>query len=258
MDFLRWAEGYHAELAEFYESCGDKATRPELKRLMNYMARHQDALRRIIEEYERGGSKALLETWYKVSPAMNGLRDPDTSGFHPDMAIGEAIDKALDLDHGLMAMYEELIRRAESESLREMLMNLLDIERREEIQLMRTQSACLTGVAAGDARVGPTGPTRRTAMTSRTGDKNILQREVEVLEQMRDELRLQAHLLRADMKKELDTVEKRFDRLRRDVSTNRLRRAASDSVEEISEATRLLLDTIRDGLTRVRKSLKSP
>jgi rubrerythrin len=69
------------------------------------------------------------------------LRDPETSGFRPDMSVSEATDLALDLDHGLIAMYEELVRRAESESLRDMLVNLLDAERREEIQLMRTQSS---------------------------------------------------------------------------------------------------------------------
>ena len=139
IDFLRWAEAYHAKLAEFYERCEDEAARPEVKILMAYMARHQDALRRIIEEYERDGSKALLDTWYKVSPAMNGLRDPDTSGIRPDMTVAEAIDWALDLDRALTGMYEQLIRRAESENLREMLVNLFNAERREEIQLMRAE-----------------------------------------------------------------------------------------------------------------------
>ncbi len=139
IDFLRWAETYHGKLAEFYENCEDKAARPEVKGLMNYMARHQRALRRIIEEYERGGERALLDTWYKVSPAMNGLLDADPPDFRPDMTVGQAIDMALDLDRGLLAMYEELVRRAESESLREMLVSLLDTERREEIQLMRAQ-----------------------------------------------------------------------------------------------------------------------
>lgn len=140
IDFLHWAEEYHGKLAAFYERCEDEATRPELKGLMAYMTRHQHTLQRIIEEYERGGAKAVLDTWYKVSPIMNGLRNPDVSRFRPDMTIAEAINLALDLDRALISMYEELIRRAESESLREMLVNLLDEERREEINLMRTQS----------------------------------------------------------------------------------------------------------------------
>ncbi len=94
-------------------------------------------------------------------------------------------------------------------------------------------------------------------MSTKSSEKNVLQRELESLEQMRDELRVQAHLLKADMKTELEELDNRFQRLRRQATTNRVKRAAEDSVEEISDATRLLLDTIRDGMTRVRKSLKS-
>lgn len=92
-------------------------------------------------------------------------------------------------------------------------------------------------------------------MATKAREENILQRELEILEQMRDELRVQAHLLKADMKSELVELDERFRDLRRDVHANRLRRAAEDSVEEISDATRLLIDTIRDGLKRVHKSL---
>lgn len=119
IDFLRWAESYHSQLAEFYKSRMNEASRPEVKGLLAYMARHQIALRHIIEDYEHGASKAVLDAWYKISPALEGLRTEDTARFHADMTISETVDMALDLDRGLIAMYEELVRRAESESLRE-------------------------------------------------------------------------------------------------------------------------------------------
>jgi rubrerythrin len=139
IDFLHWAEKYHGRLAEFYRAREDDVTRPELKSLLEYMARHQDSLRRIIAEYERGASKAILETWYKVSPDPKAFKDPDTCGFRPNMTTGEVIDLALDLDRCLISMYEQLIRRAETQGLREMLENLLQEEQREEIRLMRSQ-----------------------------------------------------------------------------------------------------------------------
>ena len=92
-------------------------------------------------------------------------------------------------------------------------------------------------------------------MSAESREKGILQREIENLEQIRDEVRVQAHLLKSDMKTELEALDKRFERLRRDMRTHSLKRAAEESVVEISDATRLLVDTIRDGLTRVRKSL---
>lgn len=139
-DFLHWAEAYHARLAEFYRSRGKEAARSEVKIVLDYMARHQDALRRIIEDYERGASKAVLDTWYKISPDPKAFQDPSASGFRPDLTSDEAIDLALDLDHSLISMYEQLIRRAETPGLREVLENLLQAERREEIRLLRSQS----------------------------------------------------------------------------------------------------------------------
>ena len=62
------------------------------------------------------------------------------------------------------------------------------------------------------------------------GRKGRLQDELEKLEQMRDELRLQAHLFKADMKEE--------------------------TLEDVGEATGLLIDSVFDGFKRLRDSLK--
>jgi hypothetical protein len=92
-------------------------------------------------------------------------------------------------------------------------------------------------------------------MATKSG-KSLLENEIEKLEQMRDELRVQAHLLKADAKKELTTLEKKFQKLRRDVSTNPVKRAASKSATDVTDATRLLLDTVKDGFSGILKSLK--
>jgi hypothetical protein len=90
-------------------------------------------------------------------------------------------------------------------------------------------------------------------MPESTG-KRILRDELQRLEQLRDELRVQAHLLKADLKKEFEELEKKYDRLRRDAHP--VRRAAEETVEEVTDATRLLFDTVWDGMKRIRKSLK--
>ncbi len=94
-------------------------------------------------------------------------------------------------------------------------------------------------------------------MAAKKSGKGFIESEWEKLEQMRDELRVQAHLLKADMKKELTGLENKFQKLKRDANANPVKRAAEKSAEEISDATRLLFDTVKDGMTRIRKSLKS-
>jgi len=107
--------------------------------LLDYVARHQDILRRVIEDYERGASSAILDTWYKISPDAQAIADPESLEFRATMTTSEVIDLVLALDRGLISMYDQLVRRAETPGLREMFENLLATERREEIRLMRMQ-----------------------------------------------------------------------------------------------------------------------
>jgi hypothetical protein len=139
IDFLHWAENYHRRLRDFYEQRRAEAARPEVRTLLQYMAQHQDILARVIGEYESEASRRVLDTWFKVSPDPKAFKDPETAGFRAEMTPGEVIDLALDLDRSLRDMYAILARDAESEDLRDIIRNLLEIENREEIRLLRSQ-----------------------------------------------------------------------------------------------------------------------
>lgn len=139
IDFLHWAASYHQRLRDFYDRHKNEATRPDVRTLLDYMARHQEILRSVIAEYEKEAPKRLLEAWFKVSPDPKAFEDPETAGFRADMTAGEVIDLALDLDRSLRDMYRMLVRDAESSELREMIENLLEEEEQEEIRLLRSQ-----------------------------------------------------------------------------------------------------------------------
>lgn len=85
-------------------------------------------------------------------------------------------------------------------------------------------------------------------------ERGLIKDELERLEQMRDELRVQAHLMHADMRDELKDVEKKIEKLRNDLKP--VRDAAEKTLDDVSEATRLLFDSVFDGMKRIRDSLK--
>lgn len=85
-------------------------------------------------------------------------------------------------------------------------------------------------------------------------DKSRLKDEMEKLEQMRDELRLQAHLFKADVKDDWEDLQKKFDGLKKD--TRPIQHAAEKTLDEVGEATSMLIDSVFDGFKRVRDSLK--
>ena len=86
------------------------------------------------------------------------------------------------------------------------------------------------------------------------GRKGRLQDELEKLEQMRDELRLQAHLFKADMKDEWANLEEKFGKIKRNLRP--VQKAAEETLEDVGEATGLLIDSVFDGFKRLRDSLK--
>lgn len=96
-------------------------------------------------------------------------------------------------------------------------------------------------------------------MPAKSIEKSVFRNEVEKLEQVRDELRVQAHLFKADVKKEFHELEKKLQKVKRDARLNArvTKRVAGESAEEVSDVTRMLFDTVKEGMTRIRKSLKT-
>jgi hypothetical protein len=79
--------------------------------------------------------------------------------------------------------------------------------------------------------------------------------ELGSIRQMRDELLLKAHLLRADLRDRLDHLEHDFTRLERELHP--VGEAVGTTAKELDASTRQLLHTLRDGYARVRDAVKA-
>lgn len=77
--------------------------------------------------------------------------------------------------------------------------------------------------------------------------------EVEELRRVRDELRVQIHLARAEARERWEDLEKRWQHLEGKLRV--LRAESRDSLGEIGEAGRLLADEIRKGYRHLRSLL---
>lgn len=77
--------------------------------------------------------------------------------------------------------------------------------------------------------------------------------DIQNLEQLRDELKLQAHVLKADAKERWIELEEQWDRLQEELKP--VRGAAEGAAKDISAAAGKLFDTVRDSYDKLRKSL---
>ena len=82
-----------------------------------------------------------------------------------------------------------------------------------------------------------------------------LKREREALQQLRDELKLQLHLGKAEAKKEWDRLERQWVQL--EAELGRVGEQAKEPLEDIGRAARSLVDELKSGYSRIKHQLKS-
>jgi lauroyl/myristoyl acyltransferase len=81
--------------------------------------------------------------------------------------------------------------------------------------------------------------------------KDALQREVGVLTGVREEIRLKAHLAKADARSELDRLEKIWERLEEEEQRVHVKGHA----QEIEASVRALLEELKTGYQNVKRQL---
>jgi hypothetical protein len=78
--------------------------------------------------------------------------------------------------------------------------------------------------------------------------------DVDSLQQLRDELTLQAHLMKAEAKDRWAELEQDWARLQDELRP--VRSAANKSAGEISAAAQLLVESLKDGYQQMKRSVK--
>lgn len=82
-------------------------------------------------------------------------------------------------------------------------------------------------------------------------ERNPIDKELDVLRRLRDELNVQAHLGRAEVQELWEDAERRWHKL--EGEAERLREQAREPLEQIGEAAELLMDEIKSGYEKLRK-----
>lgn len=82
-----------------------------------------------------------------------------------------------------------------------------------------------------------------------------LHNNIKLIEMLRDETVLQAHLMKADMKNRWDELETKWDELK--IHMERAQVAGEGAKKEAETAIEQLSNSLRSGYTKIRDALKS-
>ena len=137
-DILDWTRAYHHRLAEGYRQLSGTTSRERASMLLDYLADHQEALERSIEEYETDAADKLLRTWFQgvrdiplpgsLDEADQTLRDADTT---------RIMYMALEFHDVLTRLYTDLAGQAPTEDVRQLFTGLADMENHEKMRMVR-------------------------------------------------------------------------------------------------------------------------
>ena len=136
-DVLEHARAFHAHIGELYHRLANEAERGAVKMLLEYMGRHERNLEEALARYQREASEQILDTWFQYTHDDEILRLCEDSDFRPDMTVTEIVAAGLKLDDCLIQLYREMAECADSEQVREVFTNLLEMEEHEKHTLSK-------------------------------------------------------------------------------------------------------------------------
>jgi rubrerythrin len=138
-DLLDVARQFHLNLTELYEKMMGRAATEEARALIGTLIDHEQILEQRLGEYEEEVSTNILDTFFKYvvdehSKCFQEYVLPDS------MSSMEVIEATRHFDQCLSDFYKEMARKSLSEHVRDVLLNLMQMELHEQMSLSkRTQ-----------------------------------------------------------------------------------------------------------------------
>jgi len=136
-DLLDRARLFHKRLGELYERLETVSKKEQVKMLLDYMSRHEKHLTESLSKYEEEASRRVMDYWYKYTPNNKSCEHLENIELRPDMTIDDVISLAMRMDECLVELYRSVAENAESEEVKEIFNSLLEMEKQEEVELLR-------------------------------------------------------------------------------------------------------------------------
>jgi len=125
------ARDFHGQLAEYYGQLSDNAIQQRVALLLDHMSSHEKALQRGLAAYEDDAERQVMDTWVDLSRHEEILATFKKTLIAADTSVDNVTRAAMDVDHCLLRFYRDVAGSAESETVREVFSNLIDMEEAE-------------------------------------------------------------------------------------------------------------------------------
>jgi rubrerythrin len=122
---------FHGQLADYYHQISESTDQQRVKLLLDHMSVHESELKKSLGAYEEDASRQITDTWVDCQHCNEIFVTCQKTLIAPETSVDDVIRAALDVDNCLMRFYREVAEKVDSESVREVFRNLVDMEESE-------------------------------------------------------------------------------------------------------------------------------
>ena len=137
-DILKTVRHFHEHVRDLFNNAAEdlketgKEDRHLLGRteaLLRYLARHEEHFAEVVEEYERQGKTAVLDTWMQFADQGDEVSAVlESHALEPGLSIEEIVRRALEFDGAMVALYRQLATETSAQSVQEFFADLIKLE----------------------------------------------------------------------------------------------------------------------------------
>lgn len=128
---------FHQQVADYCAKTLKLSNNERIRMLLDYIGRHEQHLAEATAAYEKDGQNKVLNTWFRNVPGA--LPDPGAIAALGDNANeDDVINWVIKLDDAIIDFYKTLAAEAEIPEVRIVLNNLLAMENREKLNMVRS------------------------------------------------------------------------------------------------------------------------
>ncbi len=136
-DVIDYCAKLHHQIGEFYNDLSEEVSQERVRMLLTYLSRHEIHLEESLEEYEADASNKIMNTWLQFVPSSGIEASIKAFKLDASMSVDEVVDKTIEFDDSLIALYQEVINETSEPSVRAVFENLVAMESKEKVKMVR-------------------------------------------------------------------------------------------------------------------------
>ena len=130
-NMLEQVRDFHGQLVQYYDRLSKEAEQQRVKMLLEHMSKHEQDLQDGLRAYEETATQNVMDTYVDCEYCNEILATCRQTPIAPETSVEGVIRVAMDVDNCLLRFFREVAEHAETERVRDVFKNLVEMEESE-------------------------------------------------------------------------------------------------------------------------------